>query len=71
RPFSDPKAAGAVSQRLLALGADALELRADEGEQFSLWLDGECLADSPAYAEPDELDAAMLRLRDAIDGLAG
>jgi len=71
RPFSDPKAAGAVSQRLIAQGADALELRADEGEQFTLWLDGECLADSPAYADPDELDAAMLRLRDAIAGLAG
>ena len=71
RPFSDPKAAGAISQRLIDQGADALELRADEGEQFTLWLDGECLADSPAYAEPDELEAAMLRLRDAIAGLAG
>ena len=71
RPFSDPKAAGAISQRLIDQGADALELRADEGEQFTLWLDGECLADSPAYAEPDALEAAMLRLRDAIAGLAG
>jgi tryptophanyl-tRNA synthetase len=71
RPFSDPKAAGAISQRLIDQGADALELRADEGEQFTLWLDGECLADSPAYAEPDQLEAAMLRLRDAIAGLAG
>jgi tryptophanyl-tRNA synthetase len=71
RPFSDPKAAGAISQRLIAQGADALELRADEGDQFTLWLDGQCLADSPPYAEPDELEAAMLRLRDAIAGLAG
>ncbi|TWC32067.1 tryptophanyl-tRNA synthetase [Pseudomonas sp. SJZ079] len=71
RPFSDPKTVGVVSQRLIAQGADALELREDEGDQFTLWLDGECLADSPAYADPEELDAAMLRLRDIIAGLAG
>ena len=70
RPFSDPKRAGAISQRLIAQGPDALELREDEGDQFTLWLDGECLADSPAYPDPEELDAAMLRLRDAIAGMA-
>ncbi|MDM8351185.1 tryptophan--tRNA ligase [Pseudomonas sp. sp1636] len=70
RPFSDPKAAGAISQRLIAQGVDALELREDEGDQFTLWLDGECLADSPAYADPEALDAAMMRVRDAIAGLA-
>jgi tryptophanyl-tRNA synthetase len=71
RPFGDPKLVGAISQRLIAQGPDALELREDEGDQFTLWLDGECLADSPAYADPEELDAAMLRLRDAIAELAG
>lgn len=70
RPFADPKAAGAISQQLVAQGADALELRADEGDRFTLWMDGQCLADSPAYADPDARDAAMLRLRDAIAGLA-
>ncbi|ACO77527.1 tryptophanyl-tRNA synthetase [Azotobacter vinelandii CA] len=70
RPFDDPKAVGRISQQLIALGADALELRADEGAQFSLWLDGECMADSPTYADPDALEAAMLRLREAISGLA-
>ncbi|QQE89773.1 tryptophan--tRNA ligase [Azotobacter chroococcum] len=70
RPFDDPKAVGRISQRLIALGPDALELRADEGAQFSLWLDGECMADSPVYADPDALEAAMLRLREAIAGLA-
>ena len=54
----------------MAQGADALELRADEGDRFTLWMDGQCLADSPAYADPDARDAAMLRLRDAIAGLA-
>lgn len=70
RPFADPKAVGALSQRLIALGADALELRADEGACFTLWLEGECLADSPAYPQPDQRDAAMLRLRAALAGLA-
>ncbi|NQD96368.1 tryptophan--tRNA ligase, partial [Pseudomonas sp. CrR25] len=70
RPLNDPKAVGAISQRLIAQGPDALELREDEGDQFTLWLDGECLADSPAFPDPEELDAAMLRLRDAIAGLA-
>jgi len=70
RPFDDPKAAGQISQRLIALGPDALELRADEGPQFTLWLDGECMADSPVYADPDALEAAMLRLREAVAGLA-
>ena len=71
RPVSNPKAVGAITQRLIAQGPDALELREDEGDQFTLWLDGECLADSQAYADPEELDAAMLRLRDAIAELAG
>jgi tryptophanyl-tRNA synthetase len=71
RPFDDPKSVGQISQRLIARGADALELRDDESSQFTLWVDGECLADSPIYADPDALDAAMLRLREAIAGLAG
>lgn len=71
RPFDDPKSVGQISQRLIARGADALELRDDESSQFTLWVDGECLADSPIYADPEALDAAMLRLREAIAGLAG
>lgn len=66
RPFSDPKAIGAISQRLIAQGVDALELRADEDNQFTLWLDGECIADSPDYADEPALEAAMLRLRQAL-----
>lgn len=70
RPLDDPKAVGRISQQLIAQGADALELRDDESNQFTLWLNGECLADSPVYDEPEALDAAMLRLREAIAGLA-
>lgn len=70
RGFADPKAAGAVTQQLVERGPDALELREDEGAQFSLWLDGECVADSPAHAAPEALDAAMLRLREALASLS-
>ena len=45
-------------------------MREDEGARFTLWLDDECIADSPSFAEPEALDAAMLRVRDAIAGLA-
>src|SRR5690606_16562550 len=70
RSFNDPKAIGVLSQRLIAQGVDALELRADESDQFTLWLDGECVADSPRYANEIELEAAMLRLRQAMATLA-
>lgn len=71
RPFADPKAAGQASARLVAQGADALELRADEGRRFSLWLDGECIADSPEFDQSGALDAAMLKVRDAVAQLQG
>ena len=70
RPFTDPKAIGACSQRLIAEGVDALELRADDDDRFTLWLDGECLAESPSYATSELLEAAMLRLRQAMASLA-
>ncbi len=66
RPFSDPKAIGAITQQLVERGVDALELRADEGDQFTLWLNGACIADSPSYADEEALEAAMLRLRQAV-----
>ncbi|MAL91472.1 MAG: tryptophan--tRNA ligase, partial [Pseudomonas sp.] len=43
-----------------------LELREDEGDQFTLWLDDECIADSPHYESAEALDAAMLRVREAL-----
>ena len=70
RPFDDPKAIGQVTQTLVALRVDALELRADENDQFTLWLDGTCIADSPAYRDEAALEAAMLRLRQALATLA-
>ncbi|TBV10846.1 tryptophan--tRNA ligase [Stutzerimonas kirkiae] len=70
RPFSDPKAIGALGQRLVELGGAALDLRVGEADVFSLWLDGEVLADSPRQADSAALERAMQNLRDAIDGLA-
>jgi tryptophanyl-tRNA synthetase len=69
RPFADPKAVGGITQRLIALGGEGLELRV-EGDEFGLWLDQECLARSPAYAAADAREAAMQQLRQAVTGLA-
>ena len=70
RPFSDPKAIGVCSQRLISEGVDALELRTDETDRFTLWVDGERLAESPSYATTELLEAAMLRLRQALATMA-
>ena len=63
RPLSNPQAIGALTQRLIAGGPDALELREDEGTQFTLWLDEECVADSPSYADPDALEVLRRQQR--------
>jgi hypothetical protein len=68
RSFSDPKAAGAISQQLIT-GVPARwncvpTLR---GQQFTLL--ARCGCWLMASEEP-EVEAAMLRLRDAIAGLA-
>lgn len=70
RPFADPKAVGQLTQRLLASGVDALDLRADEDDRYSLWLDGACVGDSPAFAGAEALEAGMLRLRQTLAALA-
>ena len=69
RGFTDPKAIGGVTQQLIAGGVDALDLRADEENRFSLWLDDARLAESPSQADPQALEAAMLRLRQALASL--
>ena len=64
RPLSNPKAIGSLTQRLIAGGPDALELREDEGDQFTLWLDDN--ASPTACTTRLKLDAAMLRVREAL-----
>src|SRR5690606_6639561 len=48
RNFADGKAAGAASKQLQQGGA--LDIRA-EGDSFTVWLDGQCVADSPVFAD--------------------
>ena len=61
--FADGKAAGLVSKRLQS--GEALDLR-EQGAGFALWLDAECVAESPIYADAASRDAAMAALRAAL-----
>jgi tryptophanyl-tRNA synthetase len=63
RNFADGKAAGAVSKQLQQGGE--LDLRA-EADSFTLWLDGQCVADSPAFADASARDAAIESLKLAL-----
>ncbi|WP_324728112.1 tryptophan--tRNA ligase [Pseudomonas chlororaphis] len=63
RNFADGKTAGAVTKQLQA--GQALELRS-EALSFSVWLEGECVADSPAFADAAARDAAIDALRVAL-----
>ncbi len=61
--FVDGKSAGQVSKRLQS--GEALDLR-EQGEGFALWLDAECIAQSPAFADAGACQAAIQRLREAL-----
>ena len=61
--FADGKSAGQVSKRLQS--GDTLDLR-EQGEGFALWLDAECIAESPAFADAAACQAAIQRLREAL-----
>ncbi|MBW8358025.1 MULTISPECIES: tryptophan--tRNA ligase [Pseudomonas] len=63
RHFADGKAAGAVTKRLQS--GQELDLRS-EADSFSVWLDGACVADSPAFADAAARDAAIDALRIAL-----
>ncbi|WP_296259266.1 MULTISPECIES: tryptophan--tRNA ligase [unclassified Pseudomonas] len=63
RNFADGKAAGAVTKQLQQ-GAE-LDIRT-EGEAFSVWLEGSCVADSPAFADAAARDAAVQSLKLAL-----
>jgi tryptophanyl-tRNA synthetase len=63
RNFADGKAAGAVSKQLQQ-GGD-LDIRSEAGS-FTLWLDGQCVADSPAFADSSTRDAAIESLKSAL-----
>jgi tryptophanyl-tRNA synthetase len=63
RHFADGKSAGAITKQLQQ-GGD-LDVRS-EGNVFTLWLDGQCVADSPEFADADARDAAIEALKLAL-----
>lgn len=63
RNFADGKTAGAISKQLQQGGE--LDLRT-EGQTFTLWLDGQCVADSPEFADNASRDAAIESLKLAL-----
>ncbi|MBV4456742.1 tryptophan--tRNA ligase [Pseudomonas sp. COR58] len=63
RNFADGKAAGQVTKQLQS--GQALDVRS-EGLAFSVWLEGECVGDSPAFADTAARDAAVEALRIAL-----
>lgn len=63
RNFADGKTAGQVTKQLQA--GQALDVRSDE-LGFSVWLEGQCVADSPAFADSAARDAAIEALRIAL-----
>ncbi|MDD0845456.1 tryptophan--tRNA ligase [Pseudomonas sp. Gutcm_11s] len=63
KSFADGKAAGQASKALQS-GAE-LDVRGEE-QVFSVWLDGERIGESPAFADANALEAAIVRLREAL-----
>ena len=63
RNFADGKAAGAVTKQLQQ--GQELDVRA-EGLGFSLWLDGEAVAEGAQFADAAARDAAIEALRAAL-----
>jgi tryptophanyl-tRNA synthetase len=61
--FADGKSAGQVNKRLQS--GEPLELR-EEGDAFGVWLDGECVAHSPNFADASARETAIQRLREAL-----
>ncbi len=63
RSFADGKSAGAVSKQLQQGGEADVRV---EGLSFSLWLEGEQVADGPQFEAAEARDAAITSLREAL-----
>ncbi|MBN3864154.1 tryptophan--tRNA ligase [Pseudomonas frederiksbergensis] len=63
RHFADGKTAGQVTKQLQS--GQPLDVRSED-LNFSVWLEGECVADSPAFADSTARDAAIDALRVAL-----
>ncbi len=68
-PFADPKAAGALQKRLKSAGAAAGVLRVLP-LGIALEREGAVVASAPGYPDAPARDAALARLREALDQLA-
>ncbi|MBV4477277.1 tryptophan--tRNA ligase [Pseudomonas botevensis] len=63
RNFADGKAAGQVTKQLQS--GQPLDVRSED-LSFGIWLEGECVGDSPAFADSAARDAAIEALRIAL-----
>jgi tryptophanyl-tRNA synthetase len=63
RTFADGKTAGAVTKQLQQGGEPDIRT---EGDAFTVWLEGACVADSPAFADATARDAAIESLKLAL-----
>jgi tryptophanyl-tRNA synthetase len=63
RTFADGKTAGAVTKQLQQGGEPDIRT---EGDAFTVWLEGACVADSPAFADAVARDAAIENLKLAL-----
>ncbi|MHC8399234.1 tryptophan--tRNA ligase [Pseudomonas sp. MDT1-17] len=63
RNFADGKTAGQVTKQLQS--GQPLEVRSED-RSFSVWLEGECVADSPTFADDAARDVAIDTLRVAL-----
>ncbi|WP_243049963.1 tryptophan--tRNA ligase [Dyella sp. RRB7] len=69
RSFADPKAAGVLQKRIKELGAAAAVVQS-QSSALVLELDGEPVASTPVFDDEQARDAALTRLRGALDQLA-
>ncbi|QAY91744.1 MULTISPECIES: tryptophan--tRNA ligase [unclassified Pseudomonas] len=63
RNFADGKTAGQVTKQLQS--GQPLDVRSED-RSFSVWLEGECVADSPTFADDAARDVAIDTLRVAL-----
>jgi tryptophanyl-tRNA synthetase len=63
RNFADGKTAGQVTKQLQS--GQPLDVRSED-RSFSVWLEGECVADSPTFADDAARDVAIEALRVAL-----
>lgn len=64
KAFADGRSAGMASRHVQS-AADDLDIRQTD-QQLSVWLDDECIAQSPEYSSAEACTAALTALREAL-----